>query len=249
MSEEFWFTRLTLKRDSGTVAPLIAVLAPDDGGEAMSTIHRLMWSVMPEAQQRRWDRAAPERPARAPFLWREVDRARRYYLLGPRPVENSPYFEVETKPFSLALSPGDCLSFDLRVHATVDRKFGERAPGYPLRKRIDVAMDALLAEERGKPDEKANRAGRRAPAAETAAREWLKVQGPQNGFRLLAMGLAAYRVERVPRGRGNAARLGVFDVTGLLEITEPDLFGARVRKGFGRAKAFGCGLMLLRRAP
>jgi CRISPR associated protein len=131
MSEEFWFTRLTLKRDSGTVAPLIAVLAPDDGGEAMSTIHRLMWSVMPEAQQRRWDRAAPERPARAPFLWREAHEARRYYLLGPRPVENSPYFKIETKPFSLALSPGDRLSFDLRVHATVDREIWGKSAWIP----------------------------------------------------------------------------------------------------------------------
>jgi CRISPR system Cascade subunit CasE len=249
MSEEVWFTRLTLKRDAGAVAPLIAVLAPDDGGEAMSTIHRLMWSVMPEARQRRWDRAAPERQARAPFLWREADRARRYYLLGPRPVENSPYFEIETKPFGLALSPGERLFFDLRVHATVDRKFGETAHGHPLRKRIDVAMDALLAGERGKPGEKANRAGRRAPAAETAAREWLKTQGDPNGFRLLAMDLIAYRVQSVPRRRGTPARLGVFDVAGLLETTEPNLLAERVRKGFGRAKAFGCGLMLLRRAP
>ena len=249
MSEEVWFTRLTLKRDAGAVAPLIAVLVPDDGGEAMSTIHRLMWSVMPEAQQRRFDRAAPERQGRAPFLWREADEGRRYYLLGPQPVENSPYFEIETKPFGLALSPGDRLAFDLRVHATVDRKVGETPEGGPVRQRIDIAMDALSAEEHLRPEQKANRAPRRAPAAEGAAREWLKAQGARDGFRLLAMSLAAYRIERVPRGRGKPARLGVFDVTGLLEITEPDLFGTRVRGGFGRAKAFGCGLMLLRRSP
>jgi CRISPR system Cascade subunit CasE len=249
MSEEVWFTRLTLKRDAGAVAPLIAILAPDDGGEAMSRIHRLMWSVMPEAQQRRWDRAAPERQGRAPFLWREADKGRRYYLLGPQPVENSPYFEIETKSFGLAPSPGDRLAFDLRVHATVDRKVGETPEGRAVRQRIDIAMDALRAEEHLRPEEKINRAGRRAPAAETAAREWLKAQGARNGFRLLAMGLAAYRVERVPRGRGKAARLGVFDVAGLLETTEPNLLAERVRKGFGRAKAFGCGLMLLRRSP
>jgi len=38
-------------------------------------------------------------------------------------------------------------------------------------------------------------------------------------------------------------------MTGALEIADPAAFLARLAQGFGRAKAFGCGLMLIRRAP
>jgi hypothetical protein len=34
-----------------------------------------------------------------------------------------------------------------------------------------------------------------------------------------------------------------------IEVTAPEAFMYRLLCGFGRAKAFGCGLMLLRRAP
>jgi CRISPR system Cascade subunit CasE len=33
----------------------------------------------------------------------------------------------------------------------------------------------------------------------------------------------------------------------VLEVTEPQAFVAAVLRGFGKAKAFGCGLMLIRR--
>jgi CRISPR system Cascade subunit CasE len=62
------------------------------------------------------------------------------------------------------------------------------------------------------------------------------------------MKLDAYRAEALPR-RGKPARIGVFDLQGLLEVAAPEAFMNRLLCGFGRAKAFGCGLMLLRRAP
>ncbi|WP_308340124.1 type I-E CRISPR-associated protein Cas6/Cse3/CasE [Thiolapillus sp.] len=35
---------------------------------------------------------------------------------------------------------------------------------------------------------------------------------------------------------------------GSLTVTEPDAYLATLKQGLGRAKAFGCGLMLIRRA-
>ena len=37
-------------------------------------------------------------------------------------------------------------------------------------------------------------------------------------------------------------------ILALIEVTDPPAFLARLAAGFGRAKAFGCGLMLIRRA-
>jgi CRISPR system Cascade subunit CasE len=242
MKEVAFFSRLTLKRDASAVAPLIEVLAPKHAGDAMATGHRLMWTVMPEHV--RLARATQE----SPFLWRAAGDGRKYYMLGPAPVSESPFFEVETKPFEPRLSSGDRLAFNLRVNATVDRKTGE-VDGRAVRARIDVALDRMHAQEANIGDIQAtSRAERRQPAAEAAAKDWLTARAERDGFRLVTMKLDAYRAEVLPR-RGKPARIGVFDLQGLLEVTAPEAFMSRLLCGFGRAKAFGCGLMLLRRAP
>jgi CRISPR system Cascade subunit CasE len=58
-----------------------------------------------------------------------------------------------------------------------------------------------------------------------------------------------YARRRVPREGEAAVRFSTLDLDGVLEVTEPEAFVAAVRRGFGKAKAFGCGLMLLRRVP
>lgn len=235
-----YFTRLTLQREAAAVAPLIEALAPADEGQAMAMAHRLMWTVMPEAVQR----GHPN--GKSPFLWRAAER-NRYYMLGPRPVDQSPFFKIESKPYRPNLSTGDRLAFDLRVNATVNRKTGITADGRAKRERADIAIDRLRADERkGAP---AVRAARRESAAKEAVEEWLASRGGRDGYRLEAMKLAAYRTETLPRRGGHAARIGVFDLQGILVVENPAAFLQRVLAGFGRAKAFGCGLMLLRRAP
>src|SRR5271170_411010 len=244
MSPEVWLTRLTLKRDDAAIAPLLQELAPADSGAAMATGHRLMWSVIPPETRALHDRASPERPESAAFLWREAETARKFYLLGPRPLDHSPFFRIETKPYAPDLRPTDRLAFNLRVNATVARKGNVDARGRS--RRSDVAMDRMRAEEAGGADI-AGRAERRLKAAESATAEWLQRIGERDGFALKALRLEAYRVETLPRlGRG--ADIGVSDVEGALEVTDDKRFLARLLAGFGRAKAFGCGLMLLRRA-
>lgn len=244
MSAEIWFSRLTLKRDDAAIAPLLQELAPADAGAAMTTGHRLMWSVMPPETRALYDRARADRREGAAFLWREAEAGRKFYLLGPRPVESSPFFRIESKPYTPDFEPCDRLAFELRANATVARKNNADAAGRS--RRSDVAMDRLRAEEAAAGADVALRAERRLKAAESAAADWLRRIGERDGFALSAMRLEAYRVESLPR-RGRDAKIGVFDLRGALEVVEAERFRARVLAGFGRAKAFGCGLMLLRR--
>ncbi len=249
MNEQIWFTRLTLKREDMAIAPLLQELAPADSGMAMTTGHRLMWTVMLPETRALHDRALPDRAGGAAFLWREAEPGRKFYLLGPRPTENSPFFRVETKLYAPDFRPGDRLVFDVRVNATVARKGDADARGRS--RRSDVAMDRMRAEEAAALAagvEIAGRAERRLKAAEGATAEWLRRVGARDGFALTALRLEAYRVENLPR-RGRHADIGVSEVRGALEVTDPERFLARVLAGFGRAKAFGCGLMLLKRAP
>ncbi len=249
MSAKVWFSRLTLKREDAAIAPLLQELAPADAGAAMTTGHRLMWSVMPPETRALYDRARADRAEGAAFLWRGAEAGRKYYLLGPRPVENSPFFRVESKPYAPDFQAGDRLAFDLRANATVARKRNVDAKGRS--RRSDVAMDRMRGEEAAAAAagvDVATRAERRLKAAESAAADWLRRIGERDGFALSAERLDAYRVETLPR-RGANADIGVFDLRGALEVVDGERFQARVLAGFGRAKAFGCGLMLLRRVP
>ena len=48
--------------------------------------------------------------------------------------------------------------------------------------------------------------------------------------------------------RRGGPRFGGIDLEAGLTLTDPAAFLGRLLGGFGRAKAFGCGLMLIRRA-
>ncbi|MEX2454046.1 MAG: type I-E CRISPR-associated protein Cas6/Cse3/CasE [Rhodospirillaceae bacterium] len=232
MSAQLYLSRLTLKT-SPEITPLINVLQPRTPADAIETDHRLIWAVMPEDFQREQHQGGA-----AAFLWRRDDKAGRYFVLGPRPRDESSLFEVETKPFEARLGCGDRLEFVLRVNATVDR----RTAGRTTRKRSDVAMDLLRSVAPG------DRPARRHEVAEKAACDWLGSRADKEGFALDALHLDGYRAVIVKRNPGKSGRIGVFDLRGLLTVTDPPAFLARLASGFGRAKAFGCGLMLVRRA-
>lgn len=235
MSTQLHLSRLTL-RHTPEIAPLINVLQPAARAERNETDHRLIWSAMPEEVQRKYGQSSS---AHAPFLWRRDEGRGRYYVLGPEPSRHSNLFDVESKPFEVNLSPGDRLQFVLRVNATVDRRSGGRDG---KRERSDVAMDLLHAVG------KSERAGRRQEIAARAAKEWLAARSKTGGFSLEALHLDGYRAVVIRRNPKKPGRIGVFDLRGLLTVTDPTAFVARISGGFGRAKAFGCGLMLIRRA-
>ncbi|MCF1506014.1 type I-E CRISPR-associated protein Cas6/Cse3/CasE [Afifella sp. H1R] len=243
MTDPLFFTRLTLKRDADSVAPLLSVLQPEENAKRLSVEHKLLWTVMPESTRRAGSGNS------AVFLWRRLDSQGCFYLLGPEPTEDSPFFRIESKPFAPAFTTGQRLAFDLRLNATVDRKTGTGANGKALRKRCDVAMDLMQREEREGRMRRGDRAMRREALAQEAAAEWLSSRAEAAGFALEALTLGGYRAERIDRGKGRPGTIGVFDLKGLVSITDPAAFLDRLTTGFGRAKAFGCGLMLVRPAP
>lgn len=210
---------------------------------------------MPQALQQAGKPGRQDGGDKAAFLWREAELPNSWYLLGPMPRLDSPFFEVdEPKPYGLSVQAGARLSFDLVVNATVNRLV-DPAKGRAGRKRCDVVMDALKAEERvgATPGD---RAARRQITAARALSAWLSQQGDRNGFSLDGFDLVSYRTVEIDRprvGRGRAAAaskaplMGIGHCRGLLTVTDPMAFAAKVTTGFGRAKAFGCGLMLLRR--
>lgn len=234
---QLYLSRVRLRPDA-SIAALAPQLLPDDDGERAYAAHRLIWSLF-----------AGDRQATRDFLFRETiapgrlgERATFMALSPGAPREDHPLLAVETKEFAPALSPGDRLGFSLRANATVTRRDPSGRP-----KRHDVVMDAL-ARAGVKPGE---RAPARPAAIDEAGHAWLRRQGEKAGFRLVEDGEQGPVVDGYDRWRfrklGRDGAISVLDFEGALEVVDPPAFLARLTAGFGRAKAFGCGLMLIRR--
>lgn len=232
-----WLSRVRIARgaDLDALRPLLdpGALHPGamDGiqlGLRTDAHHRLIWTLFADVPDRRRD-----------FLWRDEGQGR-FTLLSQRPPSPSRVFDPpEVKPFAPALLAGDRLAFALRVNATRDRAGATRD------RRVDVVMDALRAVPSGE------RAAQRMAAAQGAAADWLTAQGARSGFALQRVEAGDYSVAALPGHRGprkGQPQFGILDLSGLIEVTDPAAFLARLAAGFGRAKAFGCGLMLIRRA-
>lgn len=219
-----YLSRLTLSRTPAAAA-LDALLNPEDKDARLDAHHRLLWSLFTDGPDRRRD-----------FLWRDEGKGV-FLTLSARPPQANDLFEApQVQDFAPALAPGDRLAFALRVNATRDRAGAGR---------VDVVMDALHA----LPPE--DRAGARMALAQREGAAWLAGQGARSGFRLIRVEVGDYATVTLPGYRGTRKgqpQFGILEMTGLLEVTDPAALVARLGQGFGRAKAFGCGLMLVRRA-
>lgn len=232
MNAQLYLSRARLRTDA-PIAALHNLLVPTDESARISASHRLVWTLFGDT---------PERPR--DFLWREAAPGT-FYLLSERvPEDRHGIFALdEAKVFAPSLKPGDRLAFTLRANATIARGGSAGVRGKPC----DVVMDALHALPTNE------RAARREEVAEATGRQWLTKQSARSGFELLdgesVSVVSSYRTLRLDRDRrGAPGQLGILDFEGALTVTDPAALIAAIARGFGRAKAFGCGLMLLRRS-
>ncbi len=218
-----FLSRLRLSSSPSTRA-LSGLLNPQDGPRRRSAQHNLLWSVFSDSPDRKRD-----------FLWREESDGS-FLVLSERPPAQTDLFAPhQVKPFAPVFAAGDQLEFRLRANATRAKPGGSR---------VDVVMDALHALPQP------TRAAQRMHLAGQEGRAWLERQGASSGFRVIEAEAHDYLIETLPesRGRNDRPRFGILELSGKIQLEDPEAFLARMQRGFGRAKAFGCGLMLVRRA-
>jgi CRISPR system Cascade subunit CasE len=246
---ELHLSRVRL-RDDVAVAALAGSLLAEENGEAVVKAHRLLWSLFPSLLAEKVPELPQHKQRQRPcenFLWREEGgthwRRRTFITLSARPPEDRVrLFDVETKPFAPVLAAGQRLRFRLRASPSVN----ERCPGAPRGKRKDPVSIALNGlPEKGK--------HQRDQVIQEVGHDWLTRQGVRAGFhlpdtRLLRVDGEDHR--RLPRAGGpeRTIRFSVLDFEGLLEVDDAAAFLQALSHGIGRARAFGCGLMLIRPA-
>ena len=221
-----------MKRDAPVKALLPLLLGGGDPSPQPG--HRLVWSLFAEESGTRRD-----------FLWREMETRGAFLILSARPPSN-PFnlFDLaEPKPFSPMFTPGQRLRFSLRANPVIRRRRAGPT-GRRSSSKHDVVMDRLHRQAAGM------RAENRFDTMNEQGFTWLERQGAGSGFTIQqdGIGIDGYRQHRIPRKGSRVMRFSTLDFDGVLEVRDPIAFLAGISRGFGAAKAYGCGLMLVRRA-
>ena len=183
-------------------------------------MHQWLWALFPDEQERQ-------------YLYRreEIQGAFRFFVLSAKPPVSDDLFRIECRAFSPELRVGQRLRFSLRANPTICK----------TGKRHDLLMDA-------------KRRAKASPDGETiwfhqqqAAQKWLASQGEQHGFSLSEVNVDSYRKKKIIGGKPHPPiQFSSVDYSGVLQINEPDLFLRRLMQGYGKSRAFGCGLMLIK---
>jgi CRISPR system Cascade subunit CasE len=208
--------------------------------------HQWLWRFFPSSEKQSRD-----------FIFRRHDAGQipRFYVVSKRPpMKFSDAWRIQSKDYDPQLSEGQRLSFQLRVNPVITKKNdkGEQ-------KRHDVVMQAkkqLLAEHKiGKWSdwEGDDNKPQVYELVQSSCDSWLEGLGKRNGFEIAwtseekprrQLQVDAYQQNRA--GERNI-RFSTVDLSGELLVTEPKLFQHALFNGLGHAKAFGCGLLLVKR--
>ncbi len=230
-----FFSRMRLSQNPSTEA-LKMLIDPENRALAMDAHHRLIWSAFAGKAEDKRD-----------FLWRTEEKGA-FIVFSNREPSPSPLFApYEIKPYAPNLRVGDKLTFVLRVNATKTRpeKYAAKVNGKTRNRRVDIVMHALKDVASGE-----ERNAKRMSIAQEVGSHWLTAQGEKHGFAVHDCHVVDYSVQVLPDHRGvrkGQPQFGILEMTGEIEVQDPAKLVEKLFSGFGRAKAFGCGLMLVKR--
>jgi CRISPR system Cascade subunit CasE len=218
-------TKVRLSRRAGTQGSLAKVLLT---GAAQDQSHGLVWSLFSRADK-------PERD----FLFREIEPGA-FIIVAHRPPDDphSLWDIAPPKPYSPELKAGDRLGFVLRANPAM-------AISQPNRKR-SKHVDVIMHAKQGLAGE-----ARRAFSADDTSRvavDWLAKRGPSIGAEVdtkkcTATGYTQVRIPKAPK----PITFSQIDFSGQLTVTDSTRFQASLFDGIGKARSYGCGLVLVRR--
>jgi CRISPR system Cascade subunit CasE len=199
--------------------------------------HQWLWRFLP----------APPGTARSfVFRRRDVDGLPRFYVVSKRePVAPSSHWQVQSTPYAPSLDAGDWLSFDLRANPVVTtRNAAGKAARHDVvmqeKKRLLSANGLACWADWTAPDR---------PALPDLVRrtcsQWLLARCARLGIAVDPASLSIEGYEQ-HRGKQGELRFSSVDFSGDLQVLDADALRQALFLGVGHAKAFGCGLLLLR---
>lgn len=194
-------------------------------------LHSLVWDMFTDGPERDRD-----------FIYRQdlIEGLPAFYCVSARePCDRCNVWHIQTKSYVPILKKGQRLSFMLRANPIRSKRDEQKK-----QHRHDVVMEAkTLLKQRQEPFPPMPEIVQKAGFA------WLAMKGESAGFSIhegevRADGYTQHRFIK-PKGK-HPITLSTIEFTGLLTVTDPDLFIPALYQGIGPAKGFGCGLLMVR---
>lgn len=213
--------------------------------------HQWLWKFFPSSADQTRD-----------FIFRrhELEQMPRFYVVSHRaPTAFSEAWQVQSRVYDPQLQEGQRLSFQLHANPVITKK-NETGKS----QRHDVVMQAkkqLLAEHGHSKEAKWaewNDESNKPLLYELVQQHcavWLDGVAKRNGFKIMLtdedepqrkLQVDSYGQSKASK-RDHNIRFSAVDFSGELLVTNPELFHLALCNGIGHAKAFGCGLLLVRR--
>jgi len=186
--------------------------------------------------------------ARRDFLYRRVTEngQTKYYVLSERvPIDNSGTWVIDPpKSYNPKLSEGQRLFFTLRANPVVTVKTPagkQQRHDVVMHEKKRLGFDKLPANE--KPQLQS--------LIQSSCIQWLQKRSEANGFDLIKdqVSVEGYQQhESYAKNQKRPVSYSSVDYQGILAVSDPDKFRNTLFHGIGKSKAFGCGLLLVKRA-
>lgn len=205
--------------------------------------HRTVWRLMgrPELKKR-------------PFLYRSDSDTRTIYILSSiQPTGtfaeelSATGWKIDSRPFEPALQVHMNLSFSLRISPQISKKNDKSEK---RSRRYDLVQDVRKTIQA---DDGDFFPPSQADIEYTAANKWLEKRTEKSGFVIHPNTLKVGNYQR--HGNPESVKdpntqeekfFPTLDLSGVLSVVNPELFAKTLYEGLGHAKAFGCGLMLIK---
>lgn len=185
-----------------------------------------------------WKLFSDDPEAERDFIYRYEPKSNtpEYYIVSTRkPLDNDYLWDIQSKDYEPVLTTGQQFAFMLRVNPVITKDG----------KRHDVVMHLKY----NKYQDKETRPSQQF-IVEEAGRKWLTTRAETGGFTFddSSVRIDGYQPNTSGRKKGKKEiRYSTMDFGGILTVTEPEKFTNTLMQGMGKAKAFGCGLMLIRK--
>ena len=224
-----YFSRIRLRPDANTGALARQLCETGSYRE-----HQILWQLFGD-----------DPDANRDFLFRRDDHNGwpQFFIVSQRtPADQNNIWQIDQQQYQPKLHNGQKLAFNLRANPVITRK---NSTGKS--KRHDLVMD--LKKQSGWKETSICDRNPLYELVQQAGETWLSSRLEKNGAKLEALNAEGYIQHQAhKKGSTKPIRYSTLDLAGTLSVTDPEAFTQTLYQGLGPAKAFGCGLLLVRKA-
>jgi CRISPR system Cascade subunit CasE len=248
-----YFSKITLKQNLEKVK-LFQLLCPDE-----YKIHQHLWGLL-----------GTDKNEKRSFLYRHDENSKwpQFYVLSENEPQNKDdLWEIATREFRPQLSEGQQLSFSLIANPVKIRKTDEfrKTEQSKIRLKTNTKHNKIQRDDIvWLAKQKVKNEGRNykneillEKLIQEEGEEWLTEKGCNKGFKLQNVVVDSYRqMQFYKRGTSKSIKISTLRFTGTLLVNDPAIFiqenfekhndKNEYIAGIGPAKAFGCGLLLIK---